>query len=155
MNACSAGNDEQASCVRIKSVGASVVATFAYVVLSCLLGGGGEAEPWVYKCQAGADHSYQSLPCDGLELKRWSAAAVPVDEAARKRLEAIQLQLQRDKLVVMPSTRPRRQRQAAAPKPSACEKARQGRDQAYAKAGLRRNFAMSSFWDNKVHQACR
>ena len=131
------------------------MALFAYVVLSGLLGfAGGEAGPLVYKCQAAEGHSYQSLPCEGLELERWSAAVAPLDEAALKRLEALQLQLQRAKLA--PSgARPGRRRVQAAPKISACENARQGRDRAYAKAGLTRNFAMSSFWDNKVHQVCR
>lgn len=131
------------------------MATLAYVVLSYLLGGSsGEAAPLVYKCHAAEGHSYQSLPCDGLELKRWSAAAIPVDEAARKRLEAIQVQLQRDKVVAKPGARRGRPRGASGPKITACENARQGRDRAYAKAGLKRSFAMSSFWDNKVHQAC-
>jgi len=26
---------------------------------------------------------------------------------------------------------------------------------AYAAAGLKRDFALSSYWDNKVHDACR
>ena len=156
LNACIAHCDELPSWVRVRSVGASVVAPLTYVLLSCLFGSsGGEAGPLVYKCKSAEGHSYQSLPCDGSELKRWSADIAPVNEDARRHLEAIQHQLQRDNSAATQAVRPGRRRVEAVPKVSACEKARQGRERAYAKAGLRRNFAMSSFWDNKVHQVCR
>lgn len=132
------------------------MASLACMVLGCLLGStGGETGALVYKCQAAGGHSYQSSPCEGLELKRWSIVDTPSGEDARKRLEAIQLELQRGRLSAKPSVRPGRRRTAPAPKASACENARRGRDRAYAKAGLKRDFALSSFWDNKVHQACR
>lgn len=132
------------------------MASLACMVLGCLLGStGGETGALVYKCQVAGGHSYQSLPCEGLELKRWSTVDAPTDEAVRKRLAALQLQLQRDRLSTKPNVRLGRRRAAPAPKANACENARLGRDQAYAKAGLKRSFALSSFWDNKVHQACR
>lgn len=132
------------------------MASLACMVLGCLLGStGGETGALVYKCQTAGGHSYQSSPCEGLELKRWSIVDTPSGEDARKRLEAIQLELQRDRLSAKPSVRPGRRRAAPAPKANACQNARVGRDRAYAKAGLKRSFALSSFWDNKVHQACR
>lgn len=134
------------------------MASLACMVLGCLLGStGGETGALVYKCQTAGGHSYQSSPCEGLELKRWSTVDAPTDETVRKRLAAIelQLQLQRDRLSTKSGVRPGRRRAAPAPKANACENARRGRDRAYAKAGLKRDFALSSFWDNKVHQACR
>ncbi len=134
------------------------MASLACLVLSCLLGStGDESGSLVYKCQTAGGHSYQSLPCEELELKRWSIVDAPTDQDARKRLAAIelQLQLQRDRLSTKSGVRPGRRRSAPAPKANACENARRGRDRAYANAGLKRDFALSSFWDNKVHQACR
>lgn len=36
-----------------------------------------------------------------------------------------------------------------------CDSMRTQRAAAYEEAGLKRDFALSSYWDNKVHQACR
>ena len=128
------------------------MATLAYILLSCLLVSNcALANPVAYKCQAAEGHIYQSVPCEGLELKRWGAAADPARAASFRHLEA----LQSGKRSEAPALRSQRRRREAAPVLSACEKVRRGRDQAYASAGLRRSFALSSFWDNKVHQACR
>lgn len=125
----------------------------SYVVLGCLLSG--SEDPMVYKCGGAEGDSYQSLPCAGVELGRWSVVPDPIDEQTLKHLAEIRSQLQRDARQSKRGVRPERRSGHAAPKPSACEKVRQGRDRAYAKAGLRRDFAMSSLWDNRVHQACR
>ena len=39
--------------------------------------------------------------------------------------------------------------------PAACERARQARDRAHARLGLRRDFATSRRLDDRVHDACR
>lgn len=49
---------------------------------------------------------------------------------------------------------PRVPREASAG-PASCETMRARRAAAYAAAGLKRDFALSSYWDNKVHDACR
>lgn len=125
----------------------------SYVVLGCLLSGGEGAT--AYKCGDARGHSYQSLPCEGVELKRWTVAPEPMDVQTVKHLEDIRRKLQQDAQPRAQGRRRHRGRDGAVPKVSACQKARQGRDRAYAKAGLRRDFALSSLWDNKVQQACK
>jgi len=126
--------------------------------LSCLLllaAVAAPAGPAVYKCEAGEAVVYQSDPCIGSELKRWRATPEPVDAAALARLELLREQLREGHRSRIRAPR-KVGRQAVAPRrQDACERVRLARDKAYAKAGLKRDFAMSSVWDNRVQQACR
>ncbi|MDG2524220.1 DUF4124 domain-containing protein [Stenotrophomonas sp. HITSZ_GD] len=107
----------------------------------------------VYKCVKGKQVSYQSDPCEnGPAAKAWDATPVPEQSNAEKwRLYRIQQEL----------------RQRNAPQPSygwaasspsttsACESVKAQRDAAYAQVGLKRSFEFSSYWDNRVQQACK
>lgn len=105
----------------------------------------------VFKCMEQGQASYQSMPCDGAALKMWSVlpqASIEPGATAGVR---------------KPVRAGRRAghsgagsgRSAQRPGGDACTKARQGRDAAYRAAGLKRGFALSSYWDNRVHDACR
>ncbi|KRG67745.1 hypothetical protein ABB27_09005 [Stenotrophomonas terrae] len=126
------------------------------LVAAAGIGAAAAQGPAVYKCREGGGVSYQSAPCAGRELKRWAATPESVDAAAELRLQAVREQLSK-RQAGSPATAARSvRRQPAAPRAQdPCERARKGRDKAYAKAGLKRDFAMSSVWDNKVQQACR
>lgn len=107
----------------------------------------------VYKCVNGKEVSYQSDPCtNGAAAKAWDATPVAEQSNAEKwRLYRVQQEL--------------RQRNAPAPSygwgasspstTSACDSAKAQRDAAYAQVGLKRSFEFSSYWDNRVQQACK
>lgn len=121
----------------------------------CLLTEHGEAKDLlVYKCQDGDHHLFQSMPCAGAELKRWTARAEVMDTQATERKEAMYLRSQRNSRSRGARSGAARSQSNTSGRTDACAQARQGRERAYAKAGLKRDFAMSSLWDNKVHQAC-
>ena len=127
--------------------------------LSCLLliaAVAAPAGPAVYKCATGGAVVYQSEPCIGRELKRWRATPEAVDAAELARLEVLREQLRQGPRGRNGTATRNLRRQAVAPRPQdVCERTRVARDKAYAKAGLKRDFAMSSGWDNRVQQACR
>ncbi len=100
----------------------------------------------VFKCLDDGQVSYQSLPCAGAPAKAWTVLRLPPAAPS---------------VVVPPAARgePRSRRLAPARRnaravESACAKARRQREAAFRKAGLKRGFALSSEWDNKVHEAC-
>ena len=105
----------------------------------------------VFKCNDAGAITYQSAPCQGETLRSWNAVPEQATAPAAQRTSR------------SPQARPaaRRARQhrgthaTRIPAASACERARRGRDQAYAKAGLKRDFKLSSDWDNRIHDACR
>lgn len=125
-----------------------IVLAFIFINLGC---GPAHAQQ-VFKCRTDDGIAYQSLPCDGPPLKQWTAAPEPFDRHAQARLQAIERELRRANAV--PARRTRRSGRPPTPATGACELARRGRSQAYAKAGLKRDFALSSHWDNQVHAAC-
>lgn len=119
-------------------------------LLSCSLAVTAQAQQ-VFKCHDGGAVSYQSLPCDGATLRSWEATPDVVDSAAQARIEALRRELRSERRT---GGRSRSSRSGKASTATACERARKGRTDAYAKAGLKRDFALSSHWDNRVHDAC-
>jgi len=133
-----------------------VLSFLLLLVAAAGIGAAAAQGPAVYKCREGGGVTYQSEPCAGTELKRWAATPESVDAAAELRLQAVREQLRKRQAVNHGTAAHKARRQPAAPRAQdPCERARQGRDKAYAKAGLKRDFAMSSAWDNRVQQACR
>lgn len=125
------------------------------VVLMGLIVESGEAqEPMVYKCLEGGQHAYQSTPCAGVELKRWVVPAQDVVGLMAGGVKPPSSQSRSKERSRRPRAPSARRLNNADVKIDACARARAGRERAYSKAGLKRDFAMSSFWDNKVHQAC-
>ncbi len=106
----------------------------------------------VFKCSVDSGVSYQSLPCDGATLRSWDATPRAIDSATQARIESSRS-----------TSPPKRQsrgryrssRSARTVTVTPCERAKRGRADAYTKAGLHRDFALSSRWDNRVHDACR
>lgn len=122
--------------------------------LFLLLTAGAQSAPGlqVFKCVEEGRVSYQSIPCDGaLEEKRWSPPPqVPISpDTATGRGKPVPARRKEHH----PGTVSVR-RHARSPI-DACTRAREGRDAAYRKVGLKRGFALSSHWDNRVHDACR
>lgn len=125
------------------------------VTLLGLIAESGEApEPTVYKCLVGEQHAYQSTPCTGIELKHWTLRP---EDVVGVSAEGMAPQHRQPRLKVR-SPRPRaqgvRRQNKGSAKIGTCAQARAARERAYSKAGLKRDFAMSSFWDNRVHEAC-
>lgn len=124
-------------------------------IILFLLAGYSHAQQ-VFKCVDGKDVSYQSDPCPGAAVKSWDAAPVSEPSNAEQwRIYRMRRQLDQ---------RYANDRGAAASasggmgspnRSNACESARRGRAAAYEVAGVKRDFAMSSYWDNVVHNACK
>ncbi|MGH8052633.1 MAG: DUF4124 domain-containing protein [Stenotrophomonas sp.] len=119
-------------------------------LLACLFAATAHAQH-VFKCSDGGNVSYQSLPCDGATLRSWEATPDVVDPSAQARIESLRRELRPERRA---SGRYRSSRSSKASPAAACERARSGRATAYAKAGLKRDFTLSSHWDNRVHDAC-
>ena len=108
----------------------------------------------VYKCLEGEGHVYQSTPCSGAELRHWAVRPEAIDGAPGEPKVSLRPQPPQNDRSQRRRGSSAGQRSRAGAKIDACAQARLGRERAYAKAGLKRDFAMSSFWDNKVHEAC-
>ncbi len=140
----------QAWASRIRTMGAGMAKVRAlFILLMAGMHPAGEAQ--VFKCVEEGRTSYQSMPCDGPPAKTWNVFPQATVEpgmnagprrvarsAGRSGLSGVRL----------------RQRNGR-PRVDACAKAREGREAAYRQAGLKRGFALSSHWDNRVHEACR
>lgn len=125
------------------------------VMLLGLINADAEAqESMVYKCLEGERHAYQSTPCLGVELRHWAMPPEVVDGGSMDDRASLRAQSRQGDRSQNPKSSSTRQRNKGGMTIDACTQARAGRDRAYAKAGLKRDFAMSSYWDNKVHQAC-
>lgn len=105
----------------------------------------------IFKCSEGGTVSYQSLPCTGATLRSWQATPDVVTPAAKARDEELRREPRPARRT---GGRYRSSRAGKAPTTTACQQARKGRADAYAKAGLKRDFTLSSHWDNRVHDAC-
>ncbi len=109
----------------------------------------------VFKCVDGGQVSYQSVPCDGPPAKTWVVSHQERPAPPASRTASVTRPVERA------GPRPRRSSLSSGtarrtrPAVDACTRAREGRDAAYRKAGLKRGFALSSLWDNRVHDACR
>ncbi|MFA1721315.1 DUF4124 domain-containing protein [Xanthomonas campestris] len=108
----------------------------------------------VHKCRERGQVVYQSAPCaSGQAEKAWDATPVPEPSNAEKwRLYRIDRQLKaRNRSsgysggATVPDTA----------NGSVCQRAKAGRAAAYEVAGVHRDFALSSYWDNIVQDACK
>ncbi|MBB4124862.1 hypothetical protein GGR77_000133 [Xanthomonas translucens] len=109
----------------------------------------------VYKCISGKQVSYQSAPCaTGQAAKAWDATPQPIDPYQERRLQAISDEL-RASNAPAPVYRTTGASVGLARDANACESARAGREAAYKAVGVRRSFELSSYWDNRVQQACK
>jgi hypothetical protein len=117
----------------------------------------------IHQCEERGSVIYQQAPCaHGKAIRRWPAYETGKPPQAGPRMLAAE-----GRAPARPpsSRRGRNARRASAPGAAigrsrdggdaACESMRRKRAAAYEKAGLKRNFALSSHWDNKVHQACQ
>ena len=117
----------------------------------------------VHQCEDRGNVTYQATPCArGKAVKTWrlhEAAAPP--SSSQQVLAAEGRSMARKS----PPGQSRSARRVSAPGAAigrsrgggegTCESTRRQRAAAYEKAGLKRNFALSSHWDNKVQQACQ
>jgi len=118
---------------------------------------GGVSAQQVYKCVNGKQVSYQSDPCPGTAVKSWDATPEPVNPYLEQRLDAMR-QEQAQRHVARPA-----QQRAGQPvghsiqhgrNRNECDSAKADRAAAYEQLGVRRTFSQSSYWDNRVQQAC-
>lgn len=128
------------------------MATIGYLLLLWMAGMQPVVQAQVFKCTDGGEVSYQSEPCRGPPAKAWAIPSPgrPVVGAHVSGRQAERVE-PRARRIGSPAPG----RRIAQSRGDACAKAREGRDAAYRKAGLKRGFALSSYWDNRVHDACR
>lgn len=136
------------------------------ILLACVLVTVGSAtwgsEP-VHKCRGADGQShYQSLPCASTQRTEWVRAYPPAPLAAAPSTEPS------DRARNAQSARSRSRGGAGRPRTTptgavismhrdaaACARAKQARDQAHARLGLKRDFATSRRLDDRVNAACR
>lgn len=113
----------------------------------------------VYKCAQvaqGAGPVYQSEPCSGKILRAWDATPDPVDPAVQQRLRQIDQQLwQRNRPSSQRQARSRVSTRKSASVVSPCEREKLARTAAFEAAGMKRTFALTRRWDDRVAKACR
>lgn len=139
------------------------VLLLASLLPSCVAAGSGNP---IHKCR-GADgqSSYQATACAPEQRTEW-VRAYPAAPAATKASPAPRPATNGAETARRPvrSARTGPRRGQGAPTgavislhrdPSACERAKKARDQAYARLGLKRDFATSRKLDDRVNDACR
>nr|WP_298125963.1 DUF4124 domain-containing protein [uncultured Pseudoxanthomonas sp.] len=134
------------------------------IVLACILIAGGSST-WgsdpIHKCR-GADGQphYQATPCPSTQRTEWvrdyppdppapaapATSSVPATDSSRPRARTAARRQKTSTQGAVISMH----RNAAA-----CERAKKARDQAYARLGLKRDFAASRKLDDGVNNACR
>lgn len=109
----------------------------------------------VHKCRERGQVVYQSAPCaSGQAEKAWDATPVPEQSNAEKwRLYRIDRQLKSRNASSGGYAGGATVSDSA--NGSACQTAKASRAAAYEAAGVHRDFALSSYWDNVVHNACK
>lgn len=121
--------------------------------LFLLLAAGVPAPPemQVFKCMEQGRTSYQSMPCNGATMRVWrvlpQASIEPSATAGARKPVRVGRRVGNSGVGSG--------RNGGRTRIDACTKAKDGRDAAYRRAGLKRGFALSSYWDNRVHDACR
>ncbi|KRG72473.1 hypothetical protein ABB27_00900 [Stenotrophomonas terrae] len=128
---------------------------YRWILGACLflVAGYGQAQQ-VFKCVNGKDVSYQSDPCPGAAVKSWDAA--PVSEPSNaEQWRIYRMRRQLDQRYANDRGASASGGTVSPNRSNACESARRGRAAAYEVAGVKRDFAMSSYWDNLVHNACK
>lgn len=115
----------------------------------------------VYQCVARGQSSYQSTPCaSGSASRIWSAPPDSVTQPAVKASKPPQQTVQPASGRGPATRQSRRQASRGAHIGTArdqrtCDRVRSSRDAAYARIGLRRTFAQSRQWDERVATACK
>ena len=118
----------------------------------------------VYKCRdhAGQAH-YQASPCPTTQHTEWRRE-YPDKPSAQTDTRPIAARVAEQPHPTVSRRADRRPRRGAAAQgavislyrdPAACERARQARERAHARLGLRRDFATSRRLDDRVHDACQ
>jgi hypothetical protein len=118
----------------------------------------------VYKCRdhAGQAH-YQASPCPTTQHTEWRRE-YPDKPSAQTDAGPIAPPTSAKPRTTVSRRADRRPRRGAAAQgavislyrdPAACERARQARERAHARLGLRRDFATSRRLDDRVHDACQ
>ena len=118
----------------------------------------------VYKCRdhAGQAH-YQASQCPATQHTEWRRE-YPDKPSALTDTRPIAARVAEQPHPTVSRRADHRPRRGAAAQgavislyrdPAACERARQARDRAHARLGLRRDFATSRRLDDRVHDACR
>jgi hypothetical protein len=111
----------------------------------------------VYKCQqSDGQIVYQSAICQGTSLAHWEVRPDPADPRLQERLQAIDQELRqrnrpRQSRLPRAASNGRRRTKTHA---ETCEQMRAAREKAFAKAWMKRDFAMTRHWDERVHRAC-
>ena len=118
----------------------------------------------VYKCRdhAGQAH-YQASPCPATQHTEWRREYPDKPSALTdtRPIAASVAEQPHPTVSRRADSRPPRTASAQGAvislyrDPAACERARQARDRAHARLGLRRDFATSRRLDDRVHDACR
>ncbi|MEA9838964.1 DUF4124 domain-containing protein [Xanthomonas campestris] len=110
---------------------------------------------YVYKCRQRGQVVYQSEPCVAISPEKvWDATPVPEQSNAEKwRLYRIDRQLKARNSSSGGYAGGASVSDSA--NGSTCQSARASRSAAYEAAGVHRDFALSSYWDNVVHNACK
>jgi hypothetical protein len=133
-------------------------------VVSCVPAWAGGA---IHKCRGADGQSYyQATPCPATQRTEW-VRDYPADPAA----SVASARPAPTTHTAEGGSRPRRESRARNPRRRgsspqgavismhrdavACERAKKARDQAYARLGLKRNFATSRKLDDRVNEACR
>ena len=118
----------------------------------------------VYKCRDHAGQArYQASPCPTTQHTEWRRE-YPDKPSALTDTRPIAASVAEQPHPTVSRRADHRPRRGAAAQgavislyrdPAACERARQARDRAHARLGLRRDFATSRRLDDRVHDACR
>ncbi|WDN29486.1 DUF4124 domain-containing protein [Xanthomonas oryzae] len=109
----------------------------------------------VHKCRERGQVVYQSAPCAaGPAEKVW--AATPVAEPTNAELwRRYRIQKQLDRRYAADRASASAAYVSGSSSGSACESAKRSRATVYEAAGVHRDFALSSQWDNAVQDACK
>ena len=135
-------------------------------VASLLALSGSAGAQQVYKCvERGKPDSYQSHPCaNGPAVKAWEAVPDQDNPYLRARLAQMEREVAARRAAQRPYVasvggggggRATGATIRTTGSSYACESAKRQRDVVYNAAGTRRSFALSSAYDNAVHNACK
>lgn len=119
----------------------------------------------VYRCTRGGEVAYQARPCEGSGAQqRWRIAVHPPPSVSPRPVSPAVVagaKAGRPTRRLAPARKMRRPRAQGVAigvgngDGARCEAVRAQRAKAYERAGLKRGFALSSQWDNRVQQACQ
>ncbi|MCC8555098.1 DUF4124 domain-containing protein [Xanthomonas hortorum] len=130
------------------------IACSIYVLTSFIVSSNAHAQQ-VHKCRERGQVVYQSAPCAaGAAEKVW--AATPVAEPSNAELwRRYRIQKQLDRRYAADRASSSAASMSSSASGNACESAKRNRATIYETAGVHRDFALSSQWDNAVQDACK